>query len=220
MDASSASDDTRAKVKIQLARYSQIVPAKPPLMRENVLVRVKATQVDIVVVANPSTDSDLKLRRTRSTISIYAYVWFAQCSTDVLACDPDEPCQLHRSQYPWPRPKHLCGHLRIAIVFQGVRVYRRTLSPPLGASRRYPSFPPRAEQGFSTLLVVIREIWRLAQTTIGKVRSWRIGVRWSGRAGRQYKESVNVHVPATVATSRDHFLSPIGSRKFRYHCQV
>lgn len=63
MDASSASEAASVKVHIQVARYSHMVPARPPLIRENRLVINMATQVDIVVMASPSTENDLKLRR-------------------------------------------------------------------------------------------------------------------------------------------------------------
>lgn len=64
MEAISANDAPKLKVQIQVARYSHMAPARPPLMSEKVLVRSIATHVDMVVVASPNTDRDLKFLRS------------------------------------------------------------------------------------------------------------------------------------------------------------
>jgi hypothetical protein len=64
MLAISAKEAASAKVQIQVARYTHTVPARPPLVSENAFASSSATHVDMVVVARPSTESDLKLRRS------------------------------------------------------------------------------------------------------------------------------------------------------------
>lgn len=46
------------------ATYIQIVPARPPLINEKTLLDNIETHVDIVVVARPRTESDLRLPRS------------------------------------------------------------------------------------------------------------------------------------------------------------
>lgn len=63
IEAISAKEAASAKVKIHEAKYIQIVPARPPLVRENALLNIIPIHVDIVVIAKPNTDKDLKFRR-------------------------------------------------------------------------------------------------------------------------------------------------------------
>ena len=64
MDAISARLAARLNVNIQEAKYTQIVPASPPLVREKTLPNNIPIHVDMVVIASPNTDSDLKFRRS------------------------------------------------------------------------------------------------------------------------------------------------------------
>lgn len=64
MEAISAREAARVKVNIQVAKYTHIVPARPPLVRENRLPNSIPIHVDIVVTASPSTDNDLKFLRS------------------------------------------------------------------------------------------------------------------------------------------------------------
>ena len=64
MEAISASEAASVNVSIQETKYTQIVPASPPLVRENALPNNIPIHVDIVVIASPNTDRDLKFRRS------------------------------------------------------------------------------------------------------------------------------------------------------------
>ncbi len=64
MLAISASDITSAMVIIQVARYTQIIPAVPPLIKPNIAAWSTAIQVAMVTAAMPNMANDLKFRRS------------------------------------------------------------------------------------------------------------------------------------------------------------